>query len=211
MKRLATLIACIISVGFMTSCEKEEENNPVPAFKILAKYAHINEEVSFQNLSQDATSYEWDFADGTISTEENPTHVFTETGHYIVKLYAITNTMKSYAVSAIDVFPSEGAYEGITSQNKDIWFSISENRVTDFKTYIRGSYGSSSYSTNNYGEMSFVNDSIQAFNYPNDTMTFIFKNSVIRGMLVFGDYDLDSEGNIIDKRISFQAQFVEGE
>ena len=49
-------------------------------------------EVSFTNGSQDATSVEWLFGDGNSSTSLNPTHVYTNTGDYIVQLIA-SNSM----------------------------------------------------------------------------------------------------------------------
>lgn len=50
--------------------------------------------VSFTNISQNATSYFWDFGDGTTSTEANPLHNYTEPGSYQVKLTS-TNPCKS--------------------------------------------------------------------------------------------------------------------
>jgi PKD repeat protein len=45
--------------------------------------------VDFTNTSTNATSYTWDFGDGTAtSAEENPSHTFAETGDYSVKLTA---------------------------------------------------------------------------------------------------------------------------
>lgn len=44
-------------------------------------------EVAFTDLSEHApTSWLWDFGDGTTSTEQNPTHVYTEGGVYTVAL-----------------------------------------------------------------------------------------------------------------------------
>lgn len=44
--------------------------------------------VSFTNNSMNATSYYWDFGDGSSSTENTPTHVFTDTGTFKVMLIA---------------------------------------------------------------------------------------------------------------------------
>lgn len=43
---------------------------------------------TFQNLSQEATNYHWDFGDWITSTEENPTHYFQAIGNFTVTLNA---------------------------------------------------------------------------------------------------------------------------
>ncbi len=45
-------------------------------------------EYSFTNSSTGAISYEWDFGDGNMSTEESPTHVYAEANTYTVSLTA---------------------------------------------------------------------------------------------------------------------------
>ncbi|SNB19004.1 conserved hypothetical protein [Flavobacterium psychrophilum] len=47
--------------------------------------------ISFTNTSSNATSLEWDFGDGDISTNNNPTHIYTTLGIKIVKLKVIRN------------------------------------------------------------------------------------------------------------------------
>lgn len=45
--------------------------------------------VSFENTSENADSFIWNFGDGSMgSTDENPEHTFTEEGTFIVSLYA---------------------------------------------------------------------------------------------------------------------------
>ncbi|MFK7953564.1 MAG: choice-of-anchor B family protein [Ekhidna sp.] len=44
--------------------------------------------IAFTNLSQNADSYSWDFGDGQISTEENPTHEYSNGGFFNVTLSA---------------------------------------------------------------------------------------------------------------------------
>jgi PKD repeat protein len=44
--------------------------------------------VSFNNTSSNATSYIWDFGDGNTSADLHPTHTYTSTGKYTLKLIA---------------------------------------------------------------------------------------------------------------------------
>ncbi|MBL7775534.1 MAG: peptidylprolyl isomerase, partial [Saprospiraceae bacterium] len=44
--------------------------------------------VTFTNVSQGADSYEWDFGDGSRSTDANPTHRYVHSGNYSVVLRA---------------------------------------------------------------------------------------------------------------------------
>lgn len=79
----------VLSLG---SCETVESNsveievfeNPVANYTYTMDY----QEVSFTNSSLETTSYSWNFGDGNISTEENPVHVYGESGTYSVVLTA---------------------------------------------------------------------------------------------------------------------------
>lgn len=65
----------------------EVETEPVAGFEATV---HLDE-VTFTNLSENGTSYTWDFGDGTTSTEENPTHTYTTTGEFVVTLTVANN------------------------------------------------------------------------------------------------------------------------
>ncbi|MDF1695186.1 MAG: peptidylprolyl isomerase [Saprospiraceae bacterium] len=62
--------------------------------KPLAKFALENDDnrapstVTFNNTSEKAETYIWDFGDGNTSTEESPEHKYFLSGKYIVKLTA---------------------------------------------------------------------------------------------------------------------------
>jgi PKD repeat protein len=50
---------------------------------------NIDEDIKFNNASEDAETYIWNFGDGTTSTEQNPTKVYAEPGLYTVTLTAV--------------------------------------------------------------------------------------------------------------------------
>lgn len=66
----------------LLSCEKAEM--PMALFD----YQIDGITVQFTNYSTDATTYMWDFGDGNTSTEENPLHVYAESGNYIITFTA---------------------------------------------------------------------------------------------------------------------------
>jgi alpha-tubulin suppressor-like RCC1 family protein len=58
-----------------------------------ARKSAIPFEVTFTDLSSSATSWDWDFGDGTThSTDQNPTHTYTVAGTYTVTLVATNAT-----------------------------------------------------------------------------------------------------------------------
>ncbi len=58
-----------------------------------AHYAgcNLNYEASFENLSDNADIFYWDFGDGTTSNLTDPTHSFPDSGSYIVQLVSINS------------------------------------------------------------------------------------------------------------------------
>jgi Zn-dependent metalloprotease len=58
--------------------------------------------VNFQNYSINGSSFEWDFGDGSTSTEVNPTHTYTTLGDYTVSLIAYGGTCGENSISKTD-------------------------------------------------------------------------------------------------------------
>jgi hypothetical protein len=84
MKRL-TLILLVLPL-ILTSCRIE----PVAGFFTSEVNVEVGDEVYFTNNSLDARYFEWDFGDGTSSTDVNPIHVYLASGTYTVTLSAIS-------------------------------------------------------------------------------------------------------------------------
>lgn len=62
--------------------------SPIADFNILSNPEFIGLPVTFQNQSQDAISYMWDFGDGGVSTMTHPNNTYSDPGYYTVTLIA---------------------------------------------------------------------------------------------------------------------------
>lgn len=69
-----------------------EVSGPTAAFEAIPKKASIsNPEIRFHNQSSNADGFHWSFGDGALGAEENPVHVYTESGDYVVLLEVVDN------------------------------------------------------------------------------------------------------------------------
>ncbi|PCH70044.1 MAG: hypothetical protein COC06_06355 [Bacteroidales bacterium] len=75
--------------GCKATIEKTARVNPLPEMKFThEKIAAINTPVNFINECFNAVSYEWNFGEGSFSTDEHPNHTYTSPGVFTVELKA---------------------------------------------------------------------------------------------------------------------------
>jgi PKD repeat protein len=79
-------------------------------------YSGSNNTVVFENTSQNADTYLWEFGDGETSTEENPTHTFAVAGSYNVSLTS-SNVTCSNSTSQEIMVPLTGFSQSWISQS----------------------------------------------------------------------------------------------
>ena len=80
----------ILALLVVTSCKDDDDvvnPDPIASFQYAVDAQNFLS-VTFSNFSQNATSYTWDFGDGTTSTESDPSHTYASAGAYTVKLTA---------------------------------------------------------------------------------------------------------------------------
>jgi serine protease len=65
--------------------------NPFSIFTIENEASATGQELIFLNESTGATSWQWNFGDGQISDEENPTHSYAAIGNYTITLTATSD------------------------------------------------------------------------------------------------------------------------
>ena len=68
------------------SGNNDDSNLPVAAFSISPTSGKAPLNVAFTDKSTGATSWSWNFGDGSTSAEKNPTHTYSEAGNYAVVL-----------------------------------------------------------------------------------------------------------------------------
>ena len=63
-----------------------------PLTTAMFTYSNDNGTITFTNLSQYASNWDWDFGDGSYSTDENPVHTYLNSGLYTVMLISSGST-----------------------------------------------------------------------------------------------------------------------
>lgn len=134
MKLNINLYASVFLLGTLAaSCDNGEDVTPdAKACFSYPSETEINagEEIVFDNCSEHATSYAWDFGDGEISTDENPSHIYDQGGTYTVKLIAANETSADTLSQNINI-------EGPNVEN----FTLGNEKQSLGKAYIH-SYNS---------------------------------------------------------------------
>ncbi|WP_296620979.1 PKD domain-containing protein [Marivirga sp.] len=153
------------------------------------------DQIEFEYISTGATSFEWNFGDGTTSTLQNPTHIYAEGGLYDVSL-TITSPDGSDTIikeNLIKVIPNRqipytledgGNLEGANGDFSIL--NISGSGFTLGKSTIPGKEGTAS------GENAFVT-AINAEEYENDSEAYIYTPELNFESL--GNYEFTFETN----------------
>ncbi len=90
------------------------EFDPSAQFSFVASSGNL---VSFNNLSSNATSYEWNFGDGTTSTSINPTHTYAASGNYTATLIADYCNYSDTTTQVINVIGTTGINDNSNMEN----------------------------------------------------------------------------------------------
>lgn len=100
MKNNMSLYFAFSSFLWFTACM-----NPMARFTMSAQHAEAPATVNFQNTSEGADMYAWDFGDGTQSTDTAAVHRYTHGGKYDVKLTATKGKKSNTMTQSIIIDP----------------------------------------------------------------------------------------------------------
>lgn len=96
----ASLFLSIAAIFFL-SCEKEPKPVIVSIESEIEGY-----DVTFSAVVKDADNYEWNFGDGSTSTEKSPKHTYTTSGTYTVSLNVKGPGGEATLTKDIEILPS---------------------------------------------------------------------------------------------------------
>jgi peptidyl-prolyl cis-trans isomerase B (cyclophilin B) len=100
MKR--TPLFYVVLAIILSSCAR-----PVANFTLEGE-THVLSPIVFDNQSENATAYEWDFGDGNTSERAEPSHTYRQSGNYTISLKAINEKGKARVTEkAISIAPPE--------------------------------------------------------------------------------------------------------
>lgn len=120
---------------------------PVQANAAVELQQCVNTEYNFTNTSCNANTYLWTFGDGTISTDESPSHTYTSTNDYTVTLEATGfcgTDIYTFNVEVVDqpnaVFDASDD-DGIACLNSIITFTNQSNSFTNISWELQPGMG----------------------------------------------------------------------
>jgi hypothetical protein len=88
----------------MAILSDEAPNQPLQAYSEVTNLGEIGKEIQFEAFTiagQPPYTYDWDFGDGSSSTEKNPTHTYDTAGNYTYTLTATDDSGESVSDSGI--------------------------------------------------------------------------------------------------------------
>ncbi len=137
MKKLIYLIGFLF---LLIACSDDEEIiSPKACFTYSVDTGSnaMDKYVSFINCSENADDYTWNFGDGNISTETNPTHYYSDDNEFIVTLTASNNSNSDIATDTINVNWTQPkacftfSYEGeVIWETYIVFTNCSENAIS---------------------------------------------------------------------------------
>jgi PKD repeat protein len=97
MKRQVLLLASVFFLFAGLGCYKKVAI-PIADFSVHSSNDTIvPDTLTFRNLSQNASTYEWDFGDSHSSTDANPVHIYTVAGSFNIVLKAYSSSGEQWA------------------------------------------------------------------------------------------------------------------
>jgi len=128
--------------------------NPIASFTLAQSPVEVGDTVYFTNTSQNANSFSWDFGDGNTSTDENPTHVYTSDGTFIIRLTAEGEGGSHSATQTIEV--TAPAFAGRWDLQSGTYNGAEINNLTGYFEFVNESTYKAKFDNGTYSGTIFT-------------------------------------------------------
>jgi len=171
-------------------------------------YTVTDNTVSFTNQSEGAAIYQWEFGDGTVSTDKQPDHTYAQTGKYTVTLTVVDESGQCIDNAVQTLFIGTALCKSAFSYSVD-----NATRKVNFTNEATGGYY-----VWNFGDGTFSTDANPVHTYPKDGS---YKVSLITGSIAANCKDYSEQTIVVganncdatfsylvdetNKTVSFQA------
>ncbi|MEZ5199694.1 MAG: PKD domain-containing protein [Bacteroidales bacterium] len=118
-----SFLILILAMFIVTSCSEDDTRPEFPLSAVIFNSV-ADRQVAFTALTHSAVSWSWDFGDGQTSTEQNPVHIYEESGYFVATLTATDkegNTVTDEVTLAIAVTPYVLLTGGATATEGKTW------------------------------------------------------------------------------------------
>lgn len=120
------LMLLVFCTGVLSSCNEDDEE---AYFDVIYTLTVDGNQVSFQNETQGAVSYKWEFGDGTTSEEASPVHTYPGKGKYVATLY-VTGSSGETAEGSTVIRISKSTPVKLTDNSLTDWTNVTTNVIT---------------------------------------------------------------------------------
>ena len=153
--------------------------------------------VEFTDLSSNVIGWEWDFGDGSTSSNQNPNHVYTSPGLYTIRLiteniFGCTDTIIKTelikvrgAVPNFSVSSTNGCAPAIIT-----FTNLSSGAINYYWSFGDGSTDSTANATHSYTNQGNFTASLYAFDSTGCSTIFSYPNPIVIGESPILDYTL---------------------
>lgn len=139
MKKLAyksIYLAALSALFFVGGCETDVNTNQEPISFSADIFSSVKgKKVAFQGLTNNAVSWSWNFGDGASSSQQNPVHVYSDSGYYTATLTATDEagtTITKEVQLALDITPYVLLTGGATDEDGKTWRLSSAHSDSDY-------------------------------------------------------------------------------
>ncbi|KGK29447.1 PKD domain-containing protein [Cellulophaga sp. E6(2014)] len=216
MKKIIFLIPILL---FFISCSSDKNEEPeeqvTACFEINKETFEIGEELQITNCSVGASSYEFNFGDGTTSSEDSPLFSYENSGNYTITLRVTSESGKTNTASKnITINLIENNFLYIPVLEGDFIFPINFSYVNNSFYYIENFQNIFSNGTNkyNYVEIDLVNNSFtkkyisdRDYNSGNAFINTLDDNNKLFYAVRSLSDRINSNGIILDSNWQFQS------